>query len=525
MELSNEMTRDMRRKLRMKLKDDLAKVQGLSSKLEARELQLRQPRMTSDHQSTSNSQFSGNDLPLRCANGKEVTSQLDATSNGIAHQNNQHAKQQSLSITNGRAMGTKEALSKKQTSKASKVCKKPGNGNPTVAQDSSKKQISKANELYKKHKLVDVKGDLPLSPNPTSTPGGKARQESGRNRRKTEQGPLVVLKKNMPQCKSILKKLMGHEDGWIFNEPVDAAHLGLSDYHSVIKKPMDLGTIKNKLDKKQYKSLSEFSDDVMLTFNNAMTYNPQGNDVHQSASVLLSTFQKYWDTFKKKRERNNSGKVNAVNDATLPNSEVDDSSGKTVLTKKASMQAKSSKAKGPLGRPKVPASKAKALVNSEASSKSKAMEARGKPKKDIGKPESVVKPKVSAKPKSAGNNETQAKSKVLPKSKASEKVKRSEKSKSTTPAKANVSKMVMTYEEKVKLQSTLGQLPQQILEELILLMKERNISMSQEGDEIEVDLDAFDDETLWELDRRAKAFLKKKPESRKRVRVMWLFGI
>ena len=115
------MTRDMRRKLRMKLKDDLAKLQGLSSKLEARELQLRQPRMTSDHHSTSNSQFSGNDLSLRCANGKEVTSQLDCTSNGIGHHNNVHAKQQSLSTTNGSAMGTKEALNKKQTSKARRL--------------------------------------------------------------------------------------------------------------------------------------------------------------------------------------------------------------------------------------------------------------------------------------------------------------------------------------------------------------------------------------------------------------------
>ena len=31
---------------------------------------------------------------------------------------------------------------------------------------------------------------------------------------------------------------------WPFYKPVDAALLGLHDYHEIIKKPMDLGTIK-----------------------------------------------------------------------------------------------------------------------------------------------------------------------------------------------------------------------------------------------------------------------------------------
>jgi hypothetical protein len=96
-----------------------------------------------------------------------------------------------------------------------------------------------------------------------------------------------------------------------------------------------------------------------------------------------------------------------------------------------------------------------------------------------------------------------------------------EKSKlSTADTQASAPKKAMTYEEKVELQTTLGQLPQQMLEELIILMKERNMNMSQEDDEIEIDLDSFDDETLWELDRRAKASLKNihiDQESPKRV--------
>jgi len=31
---------------------------------------------------------------------------------------------------------------------------------------------------------------------------------------------------------------------WPFYQPVDADLLGLEDYHEVVKKPMDLGTVK-----------------------------------------------------------------------------------------------------------------------------------------------------------------------------------------------------------------------------------------------------------------------------------------
>ena len=120
-----------------------------------------------------------------------------------------------------------------------------------------------------------------------------------------------------------------------------------------------------------------------------------------------------------------------------------------------------------------------------------------------------AKSKASDKPKTVASDGTQGKAKVLSETiKGSEKMKMPEKPKiSTTDAQANPPRKPMTYEEKVELQTTLGQLPQQMLEELIILMKERNMNMSQEDDEIEIDLDSFDDETLWELDRRAKASL------------------
>lgn len=87
-----------------------------------------------------------------------------------------------------------------------------------------------------------------------------------------DKGIIQILK----NCDSLLTRLIKHKFGWIFNAPVDAAKLGLHHYHTIVKKPMDLGTLKSKLRESCYTSPLEFAEDVRLTFNNAIMYNPVG---------------------------------------------------------------------------------------------------------------------------------------------------------------------------------------------------------------------------------------------------------
>jgi len=47
----------------------------------------------------------------------------------------------------------------------------------------------------------------------------------------------------------------------------------LQDYYRIIKHPMDLSTIKKKLDTQQYSCAKECIDDFNLMFNNCYTYN------------------------------------------------------------------------------------------------------------------------------------------------------------------------------------------------------------------------------------------------------------
>lgn len=51
---------------------------------------------------------------------------------------------------------------------------------------------------------------------------------------------------------TLVKGMWKHQHGWPFHLPVDTASLGLPDYFKIIKKPMDLGTIKKRLDNNYY---------------------------------------------------------------------------------------------------------------------------------------------------------------------------------------------------------------------------------------------------------------------------------
>ncbi|KAI5571041.1 hypothetical protein BDE02_11G067300 [Populus trichocarpa] len=102
------------------------------------------------------------------------------------------------------------------------------------------------------------------------------------------------------QCSALLKSLMVHPAGWVFNKPVDPVALNIPDYFSIISIPMDLGTVKSKLGKNCYASIKEFADDIRLTFSNAMLYNPPTNNVHKMAEELNGIFETSWKTLEDK---------------------------------------------------------------------------------------------------------------------------------------------------------------------------------------------------------------------------------
>ncbi|KAM1301695.1 hypothetical protein ACFX2H_012696 [Malus domestica] len=101
----------------------------------------------------------------------------------------------------------------------------------------------------------------------------------------------------MRQFSVMFRQITKHDWAWPFMVPVDVEGLGLHDYYQVIEKPMDLGTIKNRMETKdgsEYKNVGEIYADVRLVFKNAMKYNDEGEDVYVMAQSLLQNFEEKW---------------------------------------------------------------------------------------------------------------------------------------------------------------------------------------------------------------------------------------
>ncbi|PQP99389.1 transcription factor GTE6 [Prunus yedoensis var. nudiflora] len=93
---------------------------------------------------------------------------------------------------------------------------------------------------------------------------------------------------------SIFRQIRKHQYGWVFACPVDAERLGLHDYYKVIEKPMDFGTIDNRMKANEYKNVWEMCADMRLVFENAMKYNDERHDVHVIAKILREKFEEKW---------------------------------------------------------------------------------------------------------------------------------------------------------------------------------------------------------------------------------------
>ena len=95
----------------------------------------------------------------------------------------------------------------------------------------------------------------------------------------------------------MLNEMQNHQHAWPFLQPVnkDEVH----DYYDVIKEPMDLSTMEEKLEKDLYPQPEDFVRDAMLIFNNCRWYNQENTPYSKSANKL----QKYmWGKVKETPE-------------------------------------------------------------------------------------------------------------------------------------------------------------------------------------------------------------------------------
>ncbi|XP_020810123.1 bromodomain-containing protein 4-like [Drosophila serrata] len=112
--------------------------------------------------------------------------------------------------------------------------------------------------------------------------------------------PPVIPPPNRPgrrtnvldSLKTMLTAIWKKRWAFHFHHPVDAKALGVPDYHTLIKRPMDLSTIKKRLANKYYYQADEALEDFKLVFENCMLFNKEGTVVHQAGLELKSFFYK-----------------------------------------------------------------------------------------------------------------------------------------------------------------------------------------------------------------------------------------
>ncbi|KAI9833386.1 MAG: hypothetical protein M1826_007484 [Phylliscum demangeonii] len=81
----------------------------------------------------------------------------------------------------------------------------------------------------------------------------------------------------------------------VFYQPVDVVALNIPHYHRVVKKPMDMATLRDRLKAGEYENAKEFEADVRLMFRNCASFNPPGDAVHAFGKRLEDVFDKEWD--------------------------------------------------------------------------------------------------------------------------------------------------------------------------------------------------------------------------------------
>lgn len=184
----------------------------------------------------------------------------------------------------------------------------------------------------------------------------------------------------------------------VFLMPVDPVALNIPHYRQIIKKPMDLGTMTQKLKQGQYGKASELKADFDLMIENCLHFNPPGNPVRDLGIQLKREFDHLWRE-KDKWERANKPKSERASSASGDDSAGDESEEdeeEPVDEAQATIRALSQKLAemqnqlAGLGQGKPKAKKAKEIA--KASSKKKALSsAVSRPPKHVPAPKSKPK--------------------------------------------------------------------------------------------------------------------------------------
>jgi hypothetical protein len=98
-------------------------------------------------------------------------------------------------------------------------------------------------------------------------------------------------------CQGVLTELTNQKHFHLnqpFLQPVDPVGLNVPTYFQVIKQPMDLFTIQQKLTAGDYADAEDFATDMSLMFDNCSRFNHKSDPVYKSGQLLNKLFVQLW---------------------------------------------------------------------------------------------------------------------------------------------------------------------------------------------------------------------------------------
>uniref|UniRef100_A0A8D2APJ6 Bromodomain testis-specific protein n=1 Tax=Sciurus vulgaris TaxID=55149 RepID=A0A8D2APJ6_SCIVU len=313
----------------------------------------------------------------------------------------------------------------------------------------------------------------------------------------------VTVTEQLKHCSEILKELLAKKHlsyAWPFYNPVDANALGLHNYYDIVKNPMDLGTIKRKMDNQEYKDAYEFAADVRLMFMNCYKYNPPDHEVVAMARMLQDVFEMHFAKIPDEPVEsmpvcyltNDTTKAlgrESTSEASSEDKSSDDSEDERVQ-RLAKLQEQLKAVHEQLQvLSQVPFRKLK-----KKNEKSKRGKKRQKVNTRDENPRKNLK-QVKPKDKSKSNQPKKRKQQVF--------VLKSEEEDNAKP---------MNYDEKRQLSLDINKLPGDKLGRVVHIIQSREPSLRNSNpDEIEIDFETLKASTLRELEKYVVACLRKRP--------------
>ncbi|KAH9951585.1 hypothetical protein B0H21DRAFT_818035 [Amylocystis lapponica] len=106
-----------------------------------------------------------------------------------------------------------------------------------------------------------------------------------RGRPTTADGNPVVSKRFQNVITMLHSQISQHRFGNVFQYPIKKSEA--PDYHDIVKRPMDLKTMKARIKDGLISNSMEFQRDVFLMFANAMMYNRPGSEIYNMAEEMM----------------------------------------------------------------------------------------------------------------------------------------------------------------------------------------------------------------------------------------------